>query len=528
MRAPRASSDAFLGALGVLFGLGSLTYPFGRDQGLYYYVAREWVLRGAVPYRDVLDHKTPGIYLLHALSVLLFGEQMWGIRLFDLACVVVVGVVAGSLSASLGESVRSGVRGATVLATSVLYYGYLNFWDTAQSELWYGMFGIASVAAAARIRSIPRSALVAGVCGGCAMLVKPPAIWMVMVAFVWLLRRSIAEKGEHPSWVSRAKPALRAALRFGAGAASFPAVVLAYFGAKGALPAMIDIVVGANSFYVKHERGGGWAGEAFVNYHWCYFPLVPALLLYLIVSLVRARRAGDRSAFARYVIVAAVTAGAYAAVIMQGKYYLLHWSVMIPAFATIASNVARSMADRCAARTWAFAPSVMTLMGGLYLGASYTWHGPAMWWTSTEHAWRWTRGHETREAFTDHFQLADIKFWFQTSEQVGVWLRDHTTPDDLVSVRGFQPEIYAVSKRHHGGRFFWTTFLTNPARAYRREEWLREDMDALLAHPPKYVVALTDEKTGPDSPTYFEPLGYRTVKVIWGLTIMERAAAAVP
>ena len=40
MRVPRASSDMILGALGVLFGLGSLAYPFGRDQGLYY-VARE-------------------------------------------------------------------------------------------------------------------------------------------------------------------------------------------------------------------------------------------------------------------------------------------------------------------------------------------------------------------------------------------------------------------------------------------------------------------------------------------------------
>ena len=39
---PRASSDSPLGMIGVFFGLGCLTYPFGRDQGLYDFVAREW------------------------------------------------------------------------------------------------------------------------------------------------------------------------------------------------------------------------------------------------------------------------------------------------------------------------------------------------------------------------------------------------------------------------------------------------------------------------------------------------------
>ena len=56
-----------------------------------------------------------------------------------------------------------------------------------------------------------------------------------------------------------------------------------------------------------------------------------------------------------------------------------------------------------------------------------------------------------------------------------------------------------MSRRHHGGRFFWTTFLVNPARAYRRDEWFREDMQELLAHPPKYVVALTEAQTGPEA-----------------------------
>ena len=61
MIATRPWGDLALAVVAAAFGWASLTYPFGRDLGLYFYVGREWALRGAIPYRDVLDHKTPGI-----------------------------------------------------------------------------------------------------------------------------------------------------------------------------------------------------------------------------------------------------------------------------------------------------------------------------------------------------------------------------------------------------------------------------------------------------------------------------------
>jgi len=506
--------DPVLGALGVLFGLGSLTYPFGRDQGLYYYVAREWVLHGSVPYRDILDHKTPGIYLLYALGVRLFGEGMWPIRIFDVLCVLATGLCAASLSAVPGEKVRPGVRGATIFLTSVLYWGYLNFWNTAQSELWYGMFGMAAVAAIVRIEKDARACIVSGACAGAAMLMKPPAMWIVLVAIVWLVRRHM---GDAPL-AARLRRVIVPLVRFGAGAALVVVPVLAYFAFESALPAMIDIVVGANSYYVKHE-GGGTAYEAIPLYHWCYFPLVPAILLYLFTSLRKENKD-------RFRLALAITAGAYLAVSMQGKFYLLHWTVCIPAFAVIGANAARRILDLVEkrAKAWAFAPGWVALVVVLWLGALMTWRGPDMWWMSTKHAFKFATGKETREEFTWGFSEPAIGFFFWTSERVGNWLRDHTTEDDYVSVRGFQPEIYAVARRRHGGRFFWTTFITNPARAYKREQWLKEDLDDIEKYKPKYVVALTQIPEGPDSIGYFEKLGYKKVETMWEFTIMERGA----
>ena len=36
------SADTLFGAVATVFGLPSLAYPFGRDQGLFFYAAREW------------------------------------------------------------------------------------------------------------------------------------------------------------------------------------------------------------------------------------------------------------------------------------------------------------------------------------------------------------------------------------------------------------------------------------------------------------------------------------------------------
>lgn len=523
-RLSRNWMDVVLGALGFVFGLGSLAYPFGRDQGLYFYVAREWVVRGSIPYRDVLDHKTPGIYLLHALSILIFGEKLWGIRVFDLICVALVGFVAAELTAARGERVRHGVRGGAWLGAAVLFYGYLDFWNTAQSELWYSLFGIASVAAVQRIQKDTRAFAVSGVMAGLVMLMKPPGIWLVFLAVALLVRRTLGKEG---SLRERAMPSVKALLVFGVSAAVIPALVLGYFAAKGAMPAMIDIVGGANSYYVKHERGSDSVPETIgkiILYHWCYFPLVPALLIYLVVALVRARRAKDAASWERFGVTALCCAAGYAAVIMQGKYYLLHWTVMIPPFVIILANFVSALSEELEKRNWErmLPLAWVQQLTFLYVGAMFSWYGPGMWLNSQEHAYRFTLHRESRDAFDDAFAVPGAEFSWKSSDHVGTWLREHTDPNDNITVRGFEPEIYAIAQRRHAGRFFWTTFLTNPARAYRREEWLAEDRDALIKNPPKYVVALSYVAQGPDSCGFFEALGYHKVEVMNEYTIMGR------
>jgi 4-amino-4-deoxy-L-arabinose transferase-like glycosyltransferase len=55
--------------------------PLQMDEGVYGYVA--WSMsQGAVPYKDIYDHKPPGIYLLYRLAFLLFHPTALSIKVF--------------------------------------------------------------------------------------------------------------------------------------------------------------------------------------------------------------------------------------------------------------------------------------------------------------------------------------------------------------------------------------------------------------------------------------------------------------
>jgi hypothetical protein len=104
----------------------------------------------------------------------------------------------------------------------------------------------------------------------------------------------------------------------------------------------------------------------------------------------------------------------------------------------------------------------------------------------------------------------DIPGYFANadSHRVADWLRAHSERTDNIVVRGYEPQIYALADRFFDGRFFWTTFLTHPARAYRREAWLAQDLHDLLDHPPRYAVTF-EEGPGPiDTARWFESHGY--------------------
>ena len=77
-------------ALTFLLRMNFWNQPLQMDEAVYSYVG--WgMLDGLVPYKDVFDHKPPGIYLLYALAFLLFGPKALSIKV--LATIYTLGTV---------------------------------------------------------------------------------------------------------------------------------------------------------------------------------------------------------------------------------------------------------------------------------------------------------------------------------------------------------------------------------------------------------------------------------------------------
>jgi hypothetical protein len=140
------SADTWLTGAGLLFGASSLTYPLGRDQGLFYYVGHEWLKRGALPYKDLFEQKPPFIYALHALLVATTGENAWAIRVAELLATLGIGWLASGLVSASGQR-RPGAFGAATFAASVFYYGYLSFGQLANCEIWMTLLAAGALAA---------------------------------------------------------------------------------------------------------------------------------------------------------------------------------------------------------------------------------------------------------------------------------------------------------------------------------------------------------------------------------------------
>jgi hypothetical protein len=79
----------FLLALLVLLPIApNLQVAPSTDSSVFLYIG-DHVLKGAVPYRDVWDHKGPLIYYIDALGLVLGGGSRWGVWFIELIAVVV-------------------------------------------------------------------------------------------------------------------------------------------------------------------------------------------------------------------------------------------------------------------------------------------------------------------------------------------------------------------------------------------------------------------------------------------------------
>lgn len=142
----------------------TLLFALDRDSGAFLTISKG-LLEGKVPYRDLYDHKPPGIY--YVLTVpLAVSKSLWSAKLF----LALVGLITIFLSAKLALLIganKAQTEWVVTLVTAswVIHHGY-----TLETEAM-----IAPLVVAATILSLKRKWFISGILVGFSITLKQPA-----------------------------------------------------------------------------------------------------------------------------------------------------------------------------------------------------------------------------------------------------------------------------------------------------------------------------------------------------------------
>ncbi len=292
--------------------------PFERDEGVYAYIGQQ-ILRGEIPYRDVIDIKPPGIYYLYAIGIYLFGDKTESIRLFT-AFYSLFTIGAVYLTARCLRGVP------TALSAALIYCTYSTLphlhGGSSNTEVFLALPLVLSIYFLLGINNDRRTNLVlSGFFAGTAMVVKTVAITQVSVIIVFLALFQTAGRGY--------RRVLSDIFFFCLPILILATGVLAYFAAVGALEDFVYWNVTFPGKYVNSDlKGPNWF-PVFVYLFTDIFPLAVLGVPAAIGMYVKNREKG-------YLLLLFSVIAACIAILLPGKLFPHYFLLVIPPLALCA------------------------------------------------------------------------------------------------------------------------------------------------------------------------------------------------
>ena len=508
----------------IVYGLPSLAYRYGPDQAMFHYVAREW-LDGRLPYRDVFDVKPPGIFVLEAILLTLFGESEVVLRAAALVAVIAVGALAAlafgddgptatsgpSESNATGPTAtgptatgptasgrRDGELGLGALLAVGWHYGAFDFYHSAQTELFQALFLMAGLVTLRRRRDVLGGALLS-----VATLFKLTAVLPAALVLAIVVRRD-------PRWVARTgRVTLGGAIPYALFVGGYGLVDL--FGSGGALASLGD--------YLELVAHYGTSAKPSLIARLSTFWLENAawlLVAFAGVALAIRERPAERTRshdvggvsrrrILEPLVLFLASAGA---VLTQGKLSAYQWDVTSGFLVALLLAGLRVVPLRAA-----------------YLAAIVLLAIPLV--RPDARFGRHVRALATGESVTAQMEHADFLYAYdeQTRMAAAIAARG-PRPGDLLHVRGYEPTVYVL------------TGLSSPARFFENHlhSWWVRDFDALDDAKRDHYARLGAAAprffaTRPELPVDVEVLetaGYERFAEIGRFTLWERARSTAP
>lgn len=479
-----------------MFGVVSLPYPFARDQGEYAVFA-DAVLRGAVPYRDVVNVKPPLTAVVHAVALVLFGHSMSSIRVLDLlwTMATTLGLYAFCKRA-LG---RSWLGAMAAIVYSFSYY-QLAFHLLAQTDGWLNLPTIlamlalvvaADVAHRQDSKRLTVACLAAGGHIALAILFKY-TVGLILVACGVFLVLEV-----------RRETLVRSLVSFALGFLGVLALFVVILATIGALPAFMESQFLIVPGYAQVGRPGGvWRGLFLIGLYilvgfggWVSGPLASIRLAALLPSVCRrlAHRGRRDEQGSVDVLILLWLLAAIASVYAQGKYFPYHFLPLFPALSIMAAQSVSRYIGPLWAR-WARGPArvgiVALTVACFVVPSAY----PSLY-AST---WRVLSGQQDLRRYWDTHEFE----YFETPEaaiagfslpgQLALvdYVREKTEPRDTLFIWGSEPVVYFLSGRPMVSRFIHIYQL---ASLWAPRSWRDELMDELRQSPPEVFIVVHDD-----------------------------------
>jgi hypothetical protein len=474
-------------ATSLVLGAVSLIYPFGRDQGIFAYVA-DSLLAGRVMYRDVLDIKPPLTALVNAVALLLFGHSMTAIRVLDLLWTL---ATALTLCLFVRRAFRSDWTAVIAGCLYPLFYFLLGYWTTAQTDGWLnlpaaGAFVFFLTAQERETRRARQLMLATGLCCGLAVLFKYTIgslpLVLLLVLFIWR-RARLRDAATSAAWLA-------------AGVLVTLLVCAFAFLVSGAMPALIESQFGLVPAYARVAVAPSLVGRLKDLVRG--FVAVPDLRLTAIVLA-----AGVASAWMLYRrrtdsqkglwLGAAWLFAAFGSAFSQGKFYIYHYLSLLPVAALAGALATAALFERLkrGRRLAGIAlAAALVLVSGL----------PARF----GELFRIASGRESvRDYWTTDPEYEEPSFSLRDDIELSDYVRQSTLPPDQVFIWGFEPAVYFLARRNTGSRFIYDLPLIVD---YDRQRLRAELVLALVRRPVElFIVEHGDSlpwATGVDDDSY--------------------------
>ena len=346
-RAPQTSDPRWslpllaVAGTSALLGLVSLAYPFGRDQGLYAFLA-DAMLHGMSLYKDVPMMQMPLTAVVHLLALVFFGHSMTAIRVFDLFWTAGIAMLLYVFVRGMFR--RTGLALLVGLFFPFLYYIF-GWWETAQVDGFLNLPAAGAFALAAVALNRPAGAsasgerlhwFLAGLLVTLALFFKYTVILVLPAVFI----------GPLLTYGWRSSRTRSAALWLAAGFAAGVGGFIAVLAVTGALPGLIEAQVRALVPYAGMERIKQSLLERVLSLFrvftresdrdYLYGAIFAALgLVPAAVTLLRRGPEADRRAKVAVCVTLAWLAAGLASVFVQNKFFFYHYLVIIPALAVL-------------------------------------------------------------------------------------------------------------------------------------------------------------------------------------------------